>query len=302
MSDDIPGVDTLVDDGVLRVTINRPARMNAVTTETLEAIAEAFEKHAGDASVRVAVLTGSGRAFCTGADLSTVDSVDGPSPATIDAANRTVAAIRTFPRPVIGAVNGPAAGSASAGAVLRSDGRGRIDLLPARVHQDRADAGRRRVRAGRRVDRTGPCAEDGAARRAPAFATEAVAGLIADTYPDDGYADAIEALVQRIADGLADALGFDEGRDQRRDPHRTRRRVRPRTRRTVATARRRRFPRGRPRVPGQASRGVPQPVAPPLPDGGGEHSAVVGDCDHRRGDAPTVLSAMSTYFAATFPR
>ncbi|WP_231609938.1 enoyl-CoA hydratase-related protein, partial [Rhodococcus sp. CX] len=110
MSTDIPGVDSLVDDGVLRVTINRPARMNAVTTETVEAVADAFEKHADDASVRVAVLTGADRAFCTGADLSGRDLTGPPSPAIIDAANRAVAAIRAFPRPVIGAVNGPAAG------------------------------------------------------------------------------------------------------------------------------------------------------------------------------------------------
>ncbi len=70
MTDDLPGVDTTVDDGVLRVTLNRPSRMNAVKTETLDAVADAFEKYADDASVRVAVLTGVGRAFCSGADLS----------------------------------------------------------------------------------------------------------------------------------------------------------------------------------------------------------------------------------------
>ena len=43
MPDDLPGVDTTVDDGVLRVTLNRPARMNAVKTETLDAIADAFD-------------------------------------------------------------------------------------------------------------------------------------------------------------------------------------------------------------------------------------------------------------------
>jgi len=110
MSSDIPGVDTTVDDGVLRVTLDRPARMNAVTTETLDAVSDAFDKHAGDAEVRAAVLTGAGRAFCTGADLGGETTSGPPSAATIDAANRTAATIRAFPRPVIGAVNGPAAG------------------------------------------------------------------------------------------------------------------------------------------------------------------------------------------------
>ena len=109
MSSDIPGVDTTVDDGVLRVTLDRPARMNAVTTETLDVVADAFDKHAGDAEVRAAVLTGAGRAFCTGADLGGENVSGPPSSATNDAANRTAATIRAFPRPVIGAVNGPAA-------------------------------------------------------------------------------------------------------------------------------------------------------------------------------------------------
>src|SRR6476620_3378948 len=109
MSSDLPGVDTTVDDGVLRVTLNRPTRMNAVTTETLAAADDSFDKYAGDAAVRVAILTGTGRAFCTGADLGGENISGPPDSATIDAANRTAAAIRAFPRPVIGAVNGPAA-------------------------------------------------------------------------------------------------------------------------------------------------------------------------------------------------
>lgn len=209
MPDDIPGVDTLVDDGVLRVTINRPARMNAVTTETLEAIAEAFEKHAGDATVRVAVLTGSGRAFCTGADLSSVESADGPpSPATIDAANRAVAAIRTFPRPVIGAVNGPAAGvgvSLALSCDLTVAAESAYFLLAFTKVGLMPDGGASALVAAS-IGRARALKMALLAERLPA--TEAVAaGLIADAYPDDGYADAIEALAQRIADGPADALG-----------------------------------------------------------------------------------------------
>lgn len=81
----------------------------------VDAITDAFESRAGDSAVRAAVLTGAGGAFCTGADLSTTTTNDRPTAATIDAAtidaaNRTVAVIRAFPRPVVGAVNGPAAG------------------------------------------------------------------------------------------------------------------------------------------------------------------------------------------------
>ncbi|RIK04677.1 MAG: enoyl-CoA hydratase, partial [Acidobacteria bacterium] len=85
MTIDPIGLDVTVDDGILRITLDRPARMNAVTAATLEAVADAFEKHAGDDAVRVAVLTGTGRAFCTGADLAGKDLSAPPSAETIDA-------------------------------------------------------------------------------------------------------------------------------------------------------------------------------------------------------------------------
>ncbi|WP_420751743.1 enoyl-CoA hydratase [Rhodococcus sp. O3] len=209
MTTDIPGVDSLVDDGVLRVTINRPARMNAVTTETLEAVAEAFEKHADDASVRVAILTGAGRAFCTGADLSGRESLAGPpSPATIDAANRAVAAIRAFPRPVIGAVNGPAAGvgvSLALACDLTVAAESTYFLLAFTKVGLMPDGGASALVAAS-IGRARALKMALLAERLPA--PEAVAaGLIADAYPDEGYADAIEALAQRIADGPADAFG-----------------------------------------------------------------------------------------------
>lgn len=103
-------VQTSFANGILRVIINRPHRLNAVTTETLQCLTETFAEYAADPDVRVAVLAGAGRAFCTGADLAGLEAGDPPSPATIDAANDLAAAIRTFPTPVISAVHGPAAG------------------------------------------------------------------------------------------------------------------------------------------------------------------------------------------------
>ncbi|MFZ2529480.1 MAG: enoyl-CoA hydratase [Rhodococcus sp. (in: high G+C Gram-positive bacteria)] len=209
MSDTVPGVDSRVDNGVLHVTIDRPARMNAVTTETLEALAEAFEKHTGDASVRVAILTGSGRAFCTGADLSTIDSVDGPpSPATIDAANRAVAAIRVFPRPVIGAINGPAAGvgvSLALACDLTVAKESAYFLLAFTKIGLMPDGGASALVAAS-IGRARALKLALLAERLPAV--EAVtAGLIADSYPDDEFDSAIESLTQRLADGPVDALG-----------------------------------------------------------------------------------------------
>ncbi|WP_024796968.1 enoyl-CoA hydratase [Tomitella biformata] len=206
---DTAGVDTVVDAGILRVTINRPARMNSVTTASLNAIAEAFEAHAGAPGARAAVLTGAGRAFCTGADLSTVDDLSGPpSSATIDAANRAVAAIRSFPRPVICAVNGPAAGVgvslALAGDLTVATESSylllaftKIGLMP--------DGGASALVAAS-IGRARALKMGLLAERLPA--SEALAaGLIAEVLADDEFAAGVDALAARLVAGPSDALG-----------------------------------------------------------------------------------------------
>ncbi len=105
-----PDVYSIIDGNVLRVVINRPRRMNAVTAETLESLTAIFAEHTQSADARLAVLEGEGKAFCTGADLVGAASPDSPAADTIDAANSLVNAIRKCPFPVIAAVRGPAAG------------------------------------------------------------------------------------------------------------------------------------------------------------------------------------------------
>ncbi|UYP19158.1 enoyl-CoA hydratase [Rhodococcus sp. Z13] len=207
MTNDLPGVDSVVDDGVLRVTLNRPSKMNAVKTETLEAVSEAFEKHANDPAVRVAVLTGAGRAFCSGADIAGRDLTAPPTAETIDAANRVAAAIRAFPRPVVGAVNGAAAGVGVSLAlacdltVAKESGYfllafTRIGLMP--------DGGASALVAAS-IGRTRALKMALLAERLPA--AEALAsGLIAEVYPDDEFDASVEALVQRLADGPSPAF------------------------------------------------------------------------------------------------
>ena len=209
MSTDIPGVDTTVDNGVLRVTLNRPTRMNAVTTETLDAIADAFAKHAGDAEVRAAILTGTGRAFCTGADLGGLDISGPPSSATIDAANRAAAAIRAFPRPVIGAVNGPAAGvgvSLALACDLTIATESSYFLLAFTKVGLMPDGGATALVAAS-IGRARALKMALLAERMPA--REALtAGLIADVYPDEEFAATVDALGRRLADGPSEAFHF----------------------------------------------------------------------------------------------
>ncbi|MBC2637737.1 MULTISPECIES: enoyl-CoA hydratase [unclassified Rhodococcus (in: high G+C Gram-positive bacteria)] len=206
MSTDISGLDTSIDNGLLRLTFNRPTRLNAVTAESLNAVADALESKADDPSVAAAVLTGTGRAFCTGADLGSADTSRPPSATTIDAANRAVAAIRAFPRPVVGAVNGPAAGVGVSLALacdltvatessyfqlafttvgLMPDG-GATALVAASIGRARA------LRMALLADRL------------PASAALAT-GLIADVFPDTEFADAVEALTRRLASGPVNA-------------------------------------------------------------------------------------------------
>ena len=105
-----------VRDRVATVTLNRPEKLNAFTTRMRDGLIEAFARADADDGVRVVIVTGAGRAFCAGADLSA-------GPSTFDFAKRGVEqderrdgggrvslAIFSLKKPVIGAINGPAVG------------------------------------------------------------------------------------------------------------------------------------------------------------------------------------------------
>src|SRR2546426_10681676 len=59
-----------VDDGLLTITLHRPEKLNAFTTRMMYELLDAFERADADDRVRVVIVTGAGRAFCAGADLS----------------------------------------------------------------------------------------------------------------------------------------------------------------------------------------------------------------------------------------
>ena len=67
MSDPVLRVEK--EDQIATLTLNRPGSMNALSTELRTAIADAFSDLKNDPSIRVAILTGAGRAFCAGLDL-----------------------------------------------------------------------------------------------------------------------------------------------------------------------------------------------------------------------------------------
>lgn len=97
-------------DGVLRLTFNRPEVLNAVSDASSDLFSQTLEEAVGDDSVRVVVLTGAGYAFSAGAELSDVDAVRHIDASSMERANRAIRAIVGLDKPVVAAVNGPAAG------------------------------------------------------------------------------------------------------------------------------------------------------------------------------------------------
>lgn len=91
---------------VVRVTLNRPEKRNAIDPATREALAQALTAFDSDASVRAVVLTGAGTAFCTGSDLSAATSDATP----VADRPRLVGPFESFNKPIIAAVNGIAVG------------------------------------------------------------------------------------------------------------------------------------------------------------------------------------------------
>jgi enoyl-CoA hydratase len=97
-------------EGVATLTLNRPAKMNALSRELRAAITQTFQALADDADVGAVILTGAGRAFCAGLDLK---ELGGEAPGTGDPVGAIsdgdiVRAMHRFDRPILGAINGVA--------------------------------------------------------------------------------------------------------------------------------------------------------------------------------------------------
>ena len=101
-----------VSDGVAVITLNRPDRLNAWVPAMQRRYFDLLEEAARDPEVRVIVVTGAGRGFCAGADMQALQAInsgerDGAD-ATADSRPQTLPL--TIPKPIIAAINGPAAG------------------------------------------------------------------------------------------------------------------------------------------------------------------------------------------------
>ncbi len=101
-------------DGITRLTLNRTEKLNALNKDVHAAMMAALSDAEREDACRVVVLTGAGRAFCAGQDLSAeVYSATGPQPdlgPVLDRYNGMIERMRGLSKPIIGAVNGIAAG------------------------------------------------------------------------------------------------------------------------------------------------------------------------------------------------
>ncbi len=142
-SSDQPHLVVTADGGVATITLNRPDRLNAFTSEMLTDLGTTLERLAADDTVRCLLITGAGRGFCAGQDLADRSVAPGNEPPDLGESlqkryNPVVTAIRTMPKPVVMAVNGVAAG---AGANLALSGDIVIAARSARFIQSFARLG-----------------------------------------------------------------------------------------------------------------------------------------------------------------
>jgi len=125
MTEDFQELLYVVEDGIATITLNRPDKLNTLTNRMVHELVAAFDLVDADDDVHAVIVTGAGRAFCGGADMSiagadtfekTSDSADPDAPDDTAALKKRdgggIVTLRIFQclKPVIGAVNGAAAG------------------------------------------------------------------------------------------------------------------------------------------------------------------------------------------------
>lgn len=103
------------DEGIATITLNRPDRLNSFANQMRQELAVAVKEMSVVDEIRVIVITGAGRGFCTGADVTYLSELieagdEEGLRGLVEAGREVVTAVRNAPQPVIASVNGPAAG------------------------------------------------------------------------------------------------------------------------------------------------------------------------------------------------
>ena len=193
--------------GVGRLTLNRPETLNAWTAEFGRELKQVLEGEAGDEAVRAVLVTGAGRGFSSGADLKAgFEPADDGMPdirtELREIYHPVIAAIRSLPKPIVAAVNGPAVGIGCSLALA-------CDLILA---GESAYFGLAFVNIGLMPDGGSTLFVPAAAGKARAFQMALLGervpadralewGLVNQVHPDDRLMDEANALVERLANG-----------------------------------------------------------------------------------------------------
>jgi 2-(1,2-epoxy-1,2-dihydrophenyl)acetyl-CoA isomerase len=205
-------VQLAVRDGIARITLNRPARKNAIDASVHSALRGALDRVEADSTIRVVVITGAGDAFCSGQDLA--ERAAQLAEGEVDLArslqenyNPLVRRLTALPMPVIAVVNGIAAGAGAALAlaadIVLAANSARFQLAFARVALG-PDSGvswilPRLIGQARAMGMT-LTAEMIDAQRAESW------GLIWRAVEDDALVTEAETLVLKLATGPQAAL------------------------------------------------------------------------------------------------
>jgi 2-(1,2-epoxy-1,2-dihydrophenyl)acetyl-CoA isomerase len=203
-----------VTDRVATLTLNRPERLNALSTPMLDGLIEALPRLAADPAVGVVVLTGAGRGFCAGGDVKSM--AEGSSQLGLDDAAQRLRGrmevsrlLHEIPKPTIAMINGPAAGAGLAMA-LACDLR--IASESARLITAFAKVGFSGDFGGSyflsKLIGTGRARELYYLGEQLDAATALALGVVNTVVPEFELLDATMALAQRLAQGPSVALGL----------------------------------------------------------------------------------------------
>jgi len=203
-----------VTDRVATLTLNRPDRLNALSTPILDGLLEALPRLAADPQIAVVVLTGAGRGFCAGGDVKSM--AEGTSLLNVEDAVQRLRGrmevsrlLHEIPKPTIAMINGPAAGAGLAMALA-------CDL---RIASESARFITAFVKVGFSGDFGGgyflsKLVGTGKARELyysgdPLDAEQALAlGMVSRVVPDAELLDVTMTLARRLARGPSVALGL----------------------------------------------------------------------------------------------
>jgi 2-(1,2-epoxy-1,2-dihydrophenyl)acetyl-CoA isomerase len=103
-------------EGIATITLNRPDKLNAFIGHMRRDLAEALEQAGSERAIKVVIITGAGRAFCSGGDIAFMAELmerrnSDELARILGAGKRVITAIRSMTKPVIASINGPAAGA-----------------------------------------------------------------------------------------------------------------------------------------------------------------------------------------------